>query len=162
MREGPEARPRARRRSGAELKRRAGADFLTPCDPCGARHCPEPDAERTAAGAAPPPSRVEAAALLRIEPIPMLCSAGPWSALVVTRANALVGLRRIRAMRLSGLRVFASPAHRRRGPRAAFSMWCAAGNVRELRSACASGQPRSAASIRRPGSQPRLRRRSRH
>jgi len=51
---------------------------------------PPPDAERTAAALRAAGHEVECAALLRIEPVPAPeLGPGPWSALVLTSANAL-------------------------------------------------------------------------
>jgi uroporphyrinogen-III synthase len=101
---------------------------------------PQPEAERTAAALRRAGHAVEVAALLRIEslPVPEL-RGGPWSALVVTSANALRALdlhpRRAELLeQLLGLRVFAIGRRTAAAARAAgFSDAEAAGrNVQEL------------------------------
>src|ERR1700704_1777136 len=84
--------------------------FSQPCDPVRLLVTrPEPDAERTAAALRSRGHQVEIAALLRIESIPDAeLGPGPWSALVVTSANALRALEsHPRRAELLGARVFA-------------------------------------------------------
>jgi uroporphyrinogen-III synthase len=97
---------------------------------------PEPDAERTAAALRRRGYQVEIAALLRIETISDAeLGQGPWSALVVTSANALRALESHRRRpELLRLRVFAVG---RRTAAAAHTagfrdVIAAGGNVREL------------------------------
>jgi uroporphyrinogen-III synthase len=101
---------------------------------------PQPEAERTAAALRRAGHAVEVAALLRIESIPDAeLDSRPWSALVVTSANALRALdehpRRAELLdQLSGLRVFAVGRRTAAAARAAgFSDAEAAGrNMQEL------------------------------
>jgi uroporphyrinogen-III synthase len=97
---------------------------------------PQPEAERTAAALRRAGHAVEVAALLRIESIPAAeFGSGPWSALVVTSANALRALEQHqRRAELLGLRVFAVGRRTAAAARAAgFSDVEAAGrNVQEL------------------------------
>src|ERR1700704_1110266 len=84
--------------------------FSQPCDPVRLLVTrPEPDAERTAAALRRHGHQVDIAALLRIESVVGAeLGSGPWSALVVTSANALRALElHPRRAELTGLRVFA-------------------------------------------------------
>jgi uroporphyrinogen-III synthase len=97
---------------------------------------PPPDAERTAAALRHAGHQVDMAALLRIEPIPQVdLGAGPWSALVVTSANAVRALEaHPRRAAFAGLRVFAVGRRTAAAARAAGfrDVIAAGGNVREL------------------------------
>ncbi len=101
---------------------------------------PQPEAERTAAALRRAGHAVEVAALLRIESIPAAeLGSGPWSALVVTSANALRALdahpRRAELLdQLLGLRVFAVGRRTAAAARAAgfADAEAAGGNVQEL------------------------------
>ena len=70
---------------------------------------PQPEAERSAAALRRLGHQVDCAPLLRIEPIPAAeLDHGPWSALVVTSANALRAIEwHPRRAELLGLRIFA-------------------------------------------------------
>jgi uroporphyrinogen-III synthase len=97
---------------------------------------PQPDAERTAAALTRLGHQVECAALLHVEPIPDAeIGRGPWSAVVVTSANALSALEsHPRRAELLGLRVFAVGARTAAAARTAGfpDVVAAGGNVREL------------------------------
>jgi uroporphyrinogen-III synthase len=97
---------------------------------------PEPDAERTAAALRSRGHQVEIAALLRIESIPDAeLGPGPWSALVVTSANALRALEsHPRRAELLGARVFAVGRSTAAAARAAgfLDVTAAGGDVQEL------------------------------
>jgi uroporphyrinogen-III synthase len=97
---------------------------------------PEPDAERTAAALARRGHQVEIAALLRIESMTDAeLGPGPWSALVVTSANALRALEsHRRRAELLGVRVFAVGRRTAAAARAAGfrDVIAAGGNVQEL------------------------------
>jgi uroporphyrinogen-III synthase len=101
---------------------------------------PEPDAERTAAALRRRGHQVELAALLRIETVADVdLGSGPWSALVVTSANALRALeahpRRAELMaRLLGLRVFVVGRRTAAAARGVgfLDVEAAGGNVQEL------------------------------
>ncbi len=97
---------------------------------------PQPDAERTAAALRAAGHQVECAALLRIEPVPAAqLGPGPWSALVLTSANALRALEQHpRRAALLALPVFAVGRRTAAAARAAgFATVTAAGsNVQEL------------------------------
>lgn len=97
---------------------------------------PEPDAERTAAALRSRGHEVEIAALLRIESIADAeLGPGPWSALVVTSANALRALEsHRRRVELLGLRVFAVGRRTAAAARAAgfLDVMPAGGDVHEL------------------------------
>jgi uroporphyrinogen-III synthase len=97
---------------------------------------PEPDAERTAAALRSRGHQVEIAALLRIESVADAeLGPGPWSALVVTSANALRTLEsHRRRAELLGLRVFAVGRRTAAAARAAgfLDVTAAGGDVQEL------------------------------
>jgi uroporphyrinogen-III synthase len=97
---------------------------------------PEPDAERTAAALRRHGHQVDIAALLRIESIAGAeLGSGPWSALVVTSANALRAIEtHPRHAELSGLPLFAVGARTGAAARAAGfrDVMAAGGNVQEL------------------------------
>jgi uroporphyrinogen-III synthase len=97
---------------------------------------PLPDAERTAAMLRRAGHQVDTAALMRIEPIPDAAfGGGPWSALVVTSANALRALAaHPRRAALAGLRIFAVGRRTAAVARAAGfrDVIAAGGNVQEL------------------------------
>jgi uroporphyrinogen-III synthase len=97
---------------------------------------PQPDAERTAAALRDAGHQVECAALLRIEPIRAAeLGPGPWSALVLTSANALHALESLpRRADLLALPAFAVGRHTAAAARAAgfLDVTAAGGNVREL------------------------------
>jgi uroporphyrinogen-III synthase len=97
---------------------------------------PEPDAERTAAALRSRGHEVEIAALLRIESIADAeLGPGPWSALVVTSANALRALEtHTRRAELLGARVFAVGRRTTAAARAAgfLDVMPAGGDVHEL------------------------------
>jgi len=97
---------------------------------------PQPDAERTAAALAGLGHQVECAALLRMERIPDAeLGSGPWSAVVVTSANALLAVEtHPRRAALLGLRVFAVGRRTATAARAAgfLDVTAAGGDVREL------------------------------
>jgi uroporphyrinogen-III synthase len=97
---------------------------------------PPPDAERTAAVLRRAGHQVDTAALLRIDPLPQAeFGAGPWSALVVTSANALRALEdHPRRAALAGLRLFAVGRSTAAAAGAAGfrDVIAAGGNVQEL------------------------------
>jgi uroporphyrinogen-III synthase len=97
---------------------------------------PQSDAERTAAALRQAGHQVECAALLRIEFIPNVeLGPGPWSALVLTSANALRALEsHPRRAELLALRVFAVGRRTAAAARAAgfLAVTTAGGNVQEL------------------------------
>src|ERR1700738_3415389 len=97
---------------------------------------PLPDAERTAAALRRQGHQVDIAALLRIESIPAAeLDRGPWSALVVTSANALRAIEwHPRRAALLELRVFAVGPRTAAAARAAgfLDVIEAGGNVQEL------------------------------
>jgi uroporphyrinogen-III synthase len=97
---------------------------------------PEPDAERTAAALRRHGHQVDIAALLRIESIAGAeLGLGPWSALVVTSANALRAVEsHPRRAELNGLRVLAVGARTAAAARAAgfLDVTAAGGDVRAL------------------------------
>jgi uroporphyrinogen-III synthase len=96
---------------------------------------PEPDAERTAAALRRHGHQVDSAALLRIESIAGELGSGPWSALVVTSANALRAMEsHPRRAELNGLRVFAVGRRTAAAARAAGfrDVTAAGGDVRAL------------------------------
>jgi uroporphyrinogen-III synthase len=97
---------------------------------------PPPDAERTAAALRAAGHAVDTASLLRIEPIPdAALGTGPWSAVVITSANALRALEaHARRAALAELRVFAVGARTAAAARAAGfrNVVVAGGNVQEL------------------------------
>jgi uroporphyrinogen-III synthase len=97
---------------------------------------PQPDAERTAAALRRRGHQVDIAALLRIESIADVeLGSGPWSALVVTSANALRALEsHPRRAELLGLRVFAVGRRTAAAASAAGfqDVVAAGGNVQEL------------------------------
>jgi uroporphyrinogen-III synthase len=97
---------------------------------------PQPDAERTAAALRAAGHEVECAALLRIEPVPAAeLGPGPWSALVLTSANALRALEQhSRRAQLLALPVFAVGRRTAAAARAAgfADVTAAGGNVQEL------------------------------
>jgi uroporphyrinogen-III synthase len=97
---------------------------------------PLPDAERTAAALRRQGHQVDIAALLRIESIPAAeLDRGPWSALVVTSANALRAIEwHPRRAALLALRVFAVGPRTAAAARAAgfLDVIEAGGNVQEL------------------------------
>jgi uroporphyrinogen-III synthase len=97
---------------------------------------PQPDAERTAAALAGRGHQVACAALLRMELIPDAeLGSGPWSAVVVTSANALTAVAtHPRRAALLGLPVFAVGRRTASAARAAgfLDVTAAGGDVREL------------------------------
>jgi uroporphyrinogen-III synthase len=97
---------------------------------------PQPDAERTAAALRAAGHEVECAALLRIEPVPAAeLGPGPWSALVLTSANALRALEQhSRRAQLLALPVFAVGRRTAAAAGAAgfADVTAAGGNVQEL------------------------------
>jgi uroporphyrinogen-III synthase len=97
---------------------------------------PQPDAERTAAALRRHGHQADSAALLRIESIPAAeLDRGPWSALVITSANALRAIEwHSRRAELLGLRVFAVGRRTAAAARAAgfLDVTEAGGNVQEL------------------------------
>jgi uroporphyrinogen-III synthase len=97
---------------------------------------PEPDAERTAAALRRQGHQVDIAALLRIESIADAeFGRGPWSALVVTSANALRAMEQHpRRPELLGLPLFAVGRRTAAAARAAgfLDVIAAGGNVQEL------------------------------
>jgi uroporphyrinogen-III synthase len=97
---------------------------------------PLPDAERTAVALRRHGHQVDIAALLRIESIPAAeLDRGPWSALVLTSANALRAIEwHRRRADLLGLRVFAVGPRTAAAARAAgfIDVIEAGGNVQEL------------------------------
>jgi uroporphyrinogen-III synthase len=97
---------------------------------------PEPDAERTAAALSRQGHQVESAALLRIESISDAeLGSGPWSALVVTSANALRAMEsHPRRADLLALRVFAVGRRTAAAARAAGfrDVTAAGGNLQDL------------------------------
>jgi uroporphyrinogen-III synthase len=107
---------------------------------------PEPDGERTAAALRGRAHDVVLAPLLRIETIQDAeIGGGPWSALVITSANAVHAIEaHARRAALSGLPVFAVGRRTAAAARAAgFSdVMAAGGNVRELAaSICQRARP---------------------
>jgi uroporphyrinogen-III synthase len=97
---------------------------------------PQPDAERTAAVLRAAGHQVDVAALLRIELIPDVeLGPGPWSALVITSANALRALEsHPRCAALLALPLFAVGRRTAAAARAAgfLDVTAAGGNVQEL------------------------------
>jgi uroporphyrinogen-III synthase len=97
---------------------------------------PQPDAERTAAALGRLGHQVERVALLRIEPIPDAdFGSGPWSAVVVTSANALNAVEsHPRRAELLRLRLFAVGRRTAAAARAAgfLDVIAAGGDVQEL------------------------------
>jgi uroporphyrinogen-III synthase len=97
---------------------------------------PQGDAERTAAALRAAGHEVDTAALMRIEPIlGAELGHGPWSAVVITSANALRALEEHpRRAALLGLRVFAVGARTATAARTAGfgDVVAAGGNVQEL------------------------------
>jgi uroporphyrinogen-III synthase len=111
---------------------------------------PQPDAERTAGVLRRLGHQVDSAALMRIEAIPGAeLGRGPWSALVLTSANALRALEwHPRRGELLGLRVFAVGLRTAAAAGAAgfLDVIAAGGNVQELEQqvrAWASGKSES-------------------
>jgi uroporphyrinogen-III synthase len=97
---------------------------------------PEPDAERTAAALRRHGHQVDIAAMLRLESIAEAeLGSGPWSAVVVTSANALRAIEQHpRRAELLGLQVFAVGGRTAAAARAAGfrDVIAAGGNVQEL------------------------------
>jgi uroporphyrinogen-III synthase len=97
---------------------------------------PEPDAERTAAALRRQGHQVDIAAVLRIESVADAeLGSGPWSALVVTSANALRAIEtHPRRAELLGLQVFAVGRRTAAAARAGgfLDVIAAGGNMQEL------------------------------